>query len=178
MDQLVRLCKKNDSKAQKLIYNKFADTMFRVCFRYLKNEFDVEDVLINGFLKVFNNIKKFEYRDERSFKAWIKRIMINESLLYLRAKSKIKFTDDYNMNNIEEARVEDSNIDAEKIYQLLKELPDGYRTVFNLYVIEGYSHKEISSMLKINENTSKSQLSKARASLRKLMVKYELEYER
>lgn len=145
--------------------------MFGVCRRYIKNEQDAEDVMINGFFKVFTKIEQFN--EKGSFEGWIRRIMVNESLMFLRK---------YNMNlsielNETQAVTEmdaDSQIREEDILKLLDYLPIGYRTVFNLYVIEGFSHKEIAEQLGVSVNTSKSQLIKARKKLQQLILNDDL----
>lgn len=148
------------------MYDAFSPAMFGICRRYIKNEQDAEDVMINGFFKVFTKIHQFDGKG--SFPAWMKRIMINESLMFLRK---------YNMNLSVEIAENHAIIksDAEsvlvekEILKLLDYLPVGYRTVFNLFAIEGFSHKEIAEKLKISVNTSKSQLGKARKKLKQLM---------
>ena len=171
IEQILLSCIAGDSKAQKIIYERFAENMFRHCYRYVKNEQDAEDVLVNGFLKVYDNLSKFEYRGERSLQAWVKRIMINESLMFLRKNRKINFVDSEVLVNVGERETVNAQMAAEEIYALVLKLPTGYRTVFNLYVIEGFSHKEIANQLGITENTSKSQLSKGKAMLRRVLEK-------
>lgn len=173
-EQLIRLCKQGNSKAQKQLYEAYATPMFRVCCRYVKDQYEAEDVLIKGFYHVLTHLHSFEYRSEKSLAAWIKRIIVNECLMALRK------TNNFNLSSISddfEAMAEvdlDSNLSAEDIMALIVELPPGYRTVFNLYVIEGYSHKEIGEQLQISELTSRSQLSKAKAMLRILLTKNQL----
>lgn len=171
IEQILLSCIAGDSKAQKIIYERFAENMFRHCYRYVKNEQDAEDVLVNGFLKVYDNLSKFEYRGERSLQAWVKRIMINESLMFLRKNRKINFVDSEVLVNVGVRETVNAQMAAEEIYGLVLQLPTGYRTVFNLYVIEGFSHKEIANQLGITENTSKSQLSKGKAMLRRVLEK-------
>ena len=171
IEQILLSCIAGDSQAQKIIYERFAENMFRHCYRYVKNEQDAEDVLVNGFLKVYDNLEKFEYRGERSLQAWVKRIMINESLMFLRKNRKINFVDSEVLVNIGTHETVNAQMAAEEIYALVLKLPTGYRTVFNLYVIEGFSHKEIANQLGITENTSKSQLSKGKAMLRRVLEK-------
>jgi len=177
IEQLIHKCIEGDNQAQKQFYERFANKMFRVCYRYVKNEHDAEDMVINGFLKVFSHLNSFDYRGERSLEAWIKKIMINESLMFLRKNSKFKLVDDSYAANVGELEEISYQLAAEEIYALILKLPTGYRTVFNLYVIEGYSHKEIAEKLEISENTSKSQLSKGRALLRKILEKNGIHYE-
>ncbi|MEN7547065.1 sigma-70 family RNA polymerase sigma factor [Rapidithrix thailandica] len=176
--QLITCCRKNDSEAQKLLYEKYAPKMLRLCFRYTKNELDAEEVLISGFVKVFQHLDKFEYRGGKSFEGWVKRIMVNESLMLLRKRNNFNLVAESNAEQIEAQTYTDSNLAAEEIYALVLKLPTGYRTVFNLYAIEGYSHKEIAEQLNISINTSKSQLSKARAMLKKLLIKNGIHHER
>ncbi len=176
-NQLIKLCKKQQGSAQKALYDRYADTMFRICFRYVKNEHDAEDILINGFMKVFQNIEKFEPRGKGSLEGWIKRIMINESLMHLRKNTNFNLVSEANCKEIDADISLESNIAAEEIYKLIRRLPLGYRTVFNLFAIEGYSHKEIAEQLNITESTSKTQLRKARITLQKLLVENEMHYE-
>ena len=172
-DELINLCQKEDPKAQEILYDRFAIKMFRTCYRYLKNEQDAEDVMISGFVKVFKNIHKFENRHQYSLEAWIRRIMVNESLMLLRKNNQFTFVDEFPEIKSHDTILPDSNLRAEDLYKLVRQLPNGYRTVFNLYVIEGYSHKEIAGQLGVSENTSKSQLSKAKAMLRRLLASLE-----
>lgn len=153
--------------AQKALYDRFSVKMFRVCYRYLRNEEDAEDVLTNGFVKVFQNIKKFENRQAHSLEAWIRRIMVNESLMLLRKNNQFSFVNELPELEDNGQPLPDRDLQAEDLYELVRRLPTGYRTVFNMYVIEGFSHKEIAEHLSISENTSKSQLSKAKAMLRR-----------
>ncbi len=166
-EELINFCRKGDRKSQSILYQRFIPSMGRLCLRYLKNEDDTKQVLTEGFLKVFAGIKKFEYRGKESLEVWIKKIMINESLMLLR-KRKIFFVD-INDYEIFDNNSHDSNISADEIYRMIISLPDGYRTVFNLYAIEGYSHQEIGKMLGITESSSRSQLSHARKKLQQLV---------
>ena len=168
--KLISLCIKGDKKAQKLLYDRFANQMFRVCLRYTGNCTDAEDVLVIAFFKVFNNLKNFEYKGNNSLSKWIVTIMINESLMFLRKKRKFTFEEADN-SLAQVPNDEESEIDAEQIYQLILRLPDGYRTVLNLFVIDGLSHEEIANQLGISISTSKSQLSRARALLKDQLFK-------
>ena len=146
--------------------------MLGLCRRYVRGEQEAEDVMINGFMKVFSRIDSFE--EKGSFEGWMKRIMINESLGFIR-KHKAMYLE----TDIEEAdRQPDLDrlsgaLEANDLLKMINELPSGYRTIFNLYAIEGYSHKEIGELLGINENTSKSQLSRARAQLQVKLLETE-----
>jgi RNA polymerase sigma-70 factor (ECF subfamily) len=140
--------------------------MFNVCLRYMKNEEDAEDMLSQGFTRVFTNIKSFEYKEEQGLRAWIKRIVINECLMELRKHTNFLLVSEDEALDIGELDNNLERLDAEYIYQAILSLPPGYRTVLNLNIIEGFSHSEISAMLNINEGTSRSQLNKARKLLR------------
>ncbi len=177
IEQLLQDCIAGNNNAQKEFYERYADKMFRVCYRYVKTEMDAEDLVVNGFLKVFANLNKMEFRGERSLEAWIKRIMVNESLMFLRKNNRFQMMSDSTAAHIEDNSNIIGDISAEEIYALILSLPDGYRTVFNLYVIEGFNHKEIAQKLNISENTSKSQLCKGRALLRKLLEKNGIHYD-
>lgn len=166
---LIKACKRQNSKAQRTLYEKYASSMLGLCRRYIKGEMEAEDVMINGFMKVFMKIDLF--KGAGSFEGWMKRIMINEALGYIR-KNKAMYLE----MDIEAAEKEPdfdklfTELEAKDLLKMVNELPSGYRTIFNLYAIEGYSHKEIAEMLGINENTSKSQLSRARMHLQKKLL--------
>ncbi len=144
-----------------------------VCRRYVKTTEDAEEVLSNGFVKVFKNIKSFEGKG--SFEGWIRKIMVNEALNYIRYQKNlfVETGDDWPEHAHDEL---DEQNDAKEVMDLIDQLPVGYKTVFNLYAIEGYPHKEIASMLGISEGTSKSQLSKARKLLQDRITKNEYLY--
>ncbi|MEO9967793.1 MAG: sigma-70 family RNA polymerase sigma factor [Reichenbachiella sp.] len=168
--QLTDLCKAGDSMAQKALYEKYANKMMRTCLRYLNDEMEAEDAMIDGFMKVYSKIDTFEFRGKGSLEGWIKRIMVNESLMLLR-KRKMDQVELDKVHHLSSGRENaESQLMEETIVNVIQDLPNGYRTVFNMYVIEGYSHKEIGEKLNISENTSKSQLSKARASLSKSLT--------
>ncbi len=166
---LIRACKKHNAKAQRMLYDKYASAMLGLCKRYIRGEMEAEDVMINGFMKVFVKLDLFEGKG--SFEGWMKRIMINEALGYIR-KNKAMYLE----IEIEAADKEPdfdkllTELETKDLLKMVNELPSGYRTIFNLYAIEGYSHKEIADMLGINENTSKSQLSRARMHLQKKLL--------
>jgi RNA polymerase sigma factor (sigma-70 family) len=167
--ELIKACKKQNSKAQRVLYDKYASPMLGLCKRYIKGEMEAEDVMINGFMKVFTKIDLFE--EKGSFEGWMKRIMINEALGFIRKNKSM-----YLEIEIEAADKEPdfdklfTELETKDLLKMVNELPSGYRTIFNLYAIEGYSHKEIAEMLGINENTSKSQLSRARMHLQKKLL--------
>lgn len=169
---LINGCIRGDRQMQEELYNRFAGKMYAVCLRYANNAEDAQDLLQEGFIKVYKNLHRF--RAEGSFEGWIRRVFINSSIEHLRKKSLqvSKVTDK------EESTIEDGDITAldslaeQDIINLIQELSPGYRTVFNLYVIEGYSHKEIAEQLGISEGTSKSQLARARSILQKKVAQY------
>lgn len=138
--------------------------MFRLCYRYVREQQEAEDVLCKGFFKVFQHIGTFEDRGDASLQKWITRIMVNEALMFLR-KNKLELVSEDDAQAIPAGTRTDSAVEAEDLYNMVRALPLGYRTVFNLFAIEGYSHQEIADQLGISEGTSKSQLSKARAML-------------
>ncbi len=163
----VRLCQKQDRKGQYAVYQYYAGRMMAVCRRYLGQSPDAEDALQEGFMKVFTKIDQFT--EGKSFEGWIRRIMVNESLMKLRKNGAVYLKDidaTWDVGQPEDALMQ---LSTQEIEALIAEMPDGYRTIFNLYAIEGYSHPEISQMLQISEGTSKSQLSRARALLQAKM---------
>lgn len=161
--KLVKQCLKGDGRAQRDLYERFAPQMLSVCRRYVKNLEDAEEVLSNAFIKVFRKID--QYSGEGALGAWIRRIMINESLNFIRyQKNLFVEVEEENHHSLSHQSMQD-DMNADHLMAMIEELPLGYRTVFNLYAIEGYAHKEIGEMLGISENTSKSQLSKARRQL-------------
>ncbi|WDF60528.1 RNA polymerase sigma factor [Flavobacterium sp. KACC 22758] len=160
--KIIKLAVENNRQAQQQIYCRFSPKMLSVCRQYIKDIQLAEDVMITAFMKVFTNLKNFEHKG--SFEGWIRRIMVNECISYLRVQKKVKFAEDEFF--VEESFNEiDSQFTVEQIQYLIDALPDGYKMVFNLYAIEGYKHNEIAKMLGINEGTSKSQLSHARKML-------------
>ncbi|GAB2765411.1 sigma-70 family RNA polymerase sigma factor [Rhabdobacter roseus] len=181
--EIVRQCQRDNPFAQKRLYEHFANRMYRLCRRYVPDAFETEEVLMNGFLKIFRALGTFEYRSDDELEVWMKRIMVNEALMYLRRKvgQKAWSLDHPDLPEAEvphAAQETDADLQAEAIHDLILRLPHGYRTVFCLYAIEGYSHREIAALLGVSENTSKSQLSKARAMLQKLLIKNGYEQER
>ncbi|MCI4668518.1 MAG: RNA polymerase sigma factor [Bacteroidia bacterium] len=163
---LIKDCVKQKAKAQKELYDLFAPKMMSVCMRYVKSEAEAEDILQEGFLKVFLKIKKFQ--ESGSFEAWIRRIMANTAIDFIR-KEKHYLHQLEIKDEILPGQKEDivASLEAEKLMEIIQQLPDGYRWVFNLYAIEGYSHAEIGEKLGISESTSRSQYTRARALLKK-----------
>jgi len=171
-------CITGDRKAQKILFEHYSKGMLMLCRRYVKDEHNAEDMVVKGFYKFFATISRFEYTGPSSTGGWLKKIMINECLLFLRDKKNIAFA---NETSAAETVIEDNVIEkmsAAEIIQIINTLPDGYRLVFNMYVIEGYNHREIAELLQITEGTSKSQLSKARMLLQRSLQKGEILYEK
>lgn len=161
--------KKGIGKAQTLIYEQSCKSLFMLCLRYMKVQEDAEDAFCNGFSKIFQNLSKFEYRNPGSFEAWAKKIMVNECLLSLREKSRAPMMVEPQENEIVSDWTVLEKLSADDLFNLILALPEGYRTVFNLYEIEGYTHAEISEKLGISIGSSKSQLHKAKAFLRRII---------
>ncbi len=163
---LLRLIAGGDEKATGMLYSQYVRYLTAVCSRYIRSDEDVKDVLQDCFIKIFSSIKSFEYRGEGSLKGWMTKIVINETLKFIKRNSRLDFVE---LNNggmdmpDEEPQME--GIPSSVIYQMIRALPDGYRTIFNLYVIEEKSHKEIADLLNIKESTSASQLHRAKAIL-------------
>lgn len=166
--ELIALCIAQNRQAQHKLYNRYAPKMLSVCRHYIKDLEQAEDVMIAAFMKVFTNLKNFE--NKGSFEGWIRRIMVNESISYIRANKKIYFSEEENYTEAHYNSIE-SQFSVEEIQFLIDNLPDGYKMVFNLYCIEGHKHTEIAEMLGITEGTSKSQLSHARKLLQQQINK-------
>lgn len=170
--ELIERCKRNDRIAQKALYERFSSKMFGVCRRYVKTTENTEEVLMMGFCKVFQKIDM--YSGEGSFEGWVRRVMVNEALMFLRKNYRFNEHEEITEMPISavEVSIED-DLAARDILKLLEQLPTGYRTVFNLYVIEGYKHKEIADELGISINTSKSQLILAKKRLQDMIKESE-----
>ena len=170
--QLVAALKRGESRAHKVVYERYAGKMLAVCTRYCANRDDAEEVMIDGFMRVFEKIEQF--REDGSFEGWIRRVMVTASLMFLRKNKQWR-----QEVSIDDVTVEpdyawaDTAVNENDLLRMVNQLPDGYRTVFNLYAIEGYSHAEIAEMLGISEGTSKSQLSRARMLLQANIKKLE-----
>jgi len=166
-----------DERAMHTLYAQYIRYFTAICSRYIHDDEDVRDVLQDTFLKIFASIGTFQYRGPGSLKGWMTRILMNESLKFLQQQQRMKFVDLNEQMNIPDGDPPDtSDIPPSVIHAMIRELPDGYRTIFNLYVIEGKSHKEISTLLGIKENTSASQLSRAKALLADKIRKYKTNY--
>ena len=173
IEELIKRCKSGERKAQEALYKQFASKMLGVCMRYAKDKMEAEDMLQNGFIRVFQKIG--DYRGDGSFEGWVRRIMVHSSIEYYRKHHKMM-----QLVEIEESGDEPSvkplafaNLNARDLIALIQQLSPGYKIVFNLYAIEGYSHKEIGEMVGITEGASKSQLSRARTILKEQIAKME-----
>lgn len=168
---LVEGCRKNDRRYQEMLYRKFSGEMYSICLAYEDDRDKAKDILQEGFIKVFRSIRTFEYQG--SLKGWIRKIMTNTAIDYWRSSARSKFmlsidSVDYSQHPASE---EESN-DYHDLIRYVERLPVGARVIFNLYALEGYSHKEIAEKLNISEGTSKSQLNRARQILQKHLSEY------
>ena len=174
--ELIKEAKKGSAAAQKCLFDQLAEKMLTVCRRYIKNEEDAEELLLDGFYKFFKKISSFNYQGDAPLYVWMKKIMINECLMFLRKKNVFNIVTEAEVDDVSLQEDALNNLSADEIFKMIVQLPVGYRTVFNLYVIEGMTHVEIASLLGIAEGTSKSQLSKAKILLQKLLLQNDIEY--
>lgn len=169
---LIKGCLRRDRVSQQQLFDHYSSKMYAICYRYVKNPMEAEDILVTAFTKIFERIN--QYKGDGSFEGWVRRIMVNEALTFLRKSRNM-----YLETDLEQADLEPNynqlgdHLEAEDLLKIIQELPAGYRVVFNMYAIDGYSHKEIADHLGISENTSKSQLSRARVYLQKMLLEYE-----
>ncbi len=166
--ELINEIRAGSRAAEQLLFDETADRMMALCRRYLKKKEDAEESMLNGYLKAFTHIGHFEYHSDAAFYGWLKKLMINECLMFLRKKHVFTIEADLLHEQIALPADAFDRMQAADIRALIVQLPVGYRTVFNLYEVEGFTHAEIASALGIAEGTSKSQLSKARHLLQKL----------
>ena len=170
LDQLIQKCKKNDTKAQSDIYKLFSSKLFALCLKYSKNNVEAEDNLQDAFLTIFEKIS--QYKHKGSFEGWLKRIAINTALQRYRSKGVFNLV---NEDNVEDTAIEiedNDDLGIDFLLLIIQELPDRYRLVFNLYALDGYSHKEIAKMLDITTGTTKSNLARARMILKDKIENY------
>lgn len=163
LELLIEKCKKNDAKAQGELYMLFSSKLFSLCLKYSRNYAEAEDNLQDAFLIIFKKISQFENRG--AFEGWIKRITINSVLQKYRGKSVLNIVNEEKIEDVA-IEIEDEDVSIDFLLKCIQELPDRYRLVFNLYVLDGYSHKEIAEMLDISNGTSKSNLARARMLLK------------
>jgi RNA polymerase sigma factor (sigma-70 family) len=170
-DAIVHGCLKNDTTAQRELYNRYSPKMLAVCYRFAHNRDDAEDMLQEGFIKVFKQLHTFENRG--AFEGWIRRIVVHTCINIL--KKNKKFSESVNILHATGVQVREESVQgivqAKQVVECIRLLPVGYRTVLNLYAIEGFSHKEISQMLDIEESTSRSQFTRAKAMLEEILIR-------
>lgn len=163
--ELIEKCLARDPKAQEALYKRFASRMYSVCLRFARTTLEADDLLQEGFIRVFTFLK--DYRGQGSLEGWVRRTFVNTAINYYNQRAKDYAEVGYDKAESEQLLTEDAidQMSVDELLKLIQDLPEGYRLVFNLFVLEGYSHQEISTMLGITESTSKSQLSRARLSL-------------
>lgn len=166
---LIKKAAAADREAQERLYNKYAPKMLGVCRQYIKDLQFAEDVMVSAFLKVFKYLDTFKF--EGSFEGWVRKIMVRESITFLRKKQHIVFDDEVYERSTPKYITSTPDLDVEQVQLLIDALPEGYKVVFVMYAIEGYKHSEIAEQLKISENTSRSQLFKARKMLQEKLEK-------
>ena len=171
-DELIKGCVRRERNAQKRLYETFSSKMYALCCRYVKDSMEAEDVLVTAFTKILDRID--QYKGEGSFEGWIRRVVVNEALTYLRRHRSMYIETELEAADREpDYQLISDHLVEEDLLNMIQELPTGYRIVFNMYAIDGYSHKEIADQLSISENTSKSQLSRARVFLQKILAERE-----
>jgi len=168
MTELLEKLKRNDRKAQLEFYGRFSVLMFRLAYRYVNNEQDAGSIVNSSFFKIFSHITEFSYSGEKALTAWVKKIAVNESLMFLRQKISFCELDENSQEDTIILNACENNLNAEDYYQLIRRLPEDLRAVFNLHSIEGFSHKEIALQLGIKESSSRVYLTRAR----KLLQEY------
>lgn len=166
---LIQACIRQERKAQKMLYEQYAPLVMGICRRYLKSEEDAEDTLVETMYKVL--AKLAEFKSEGSFEGWIRRIAVNECLMSLRKNQRMSFSEDLQDFDMPTAATVTEQLNMEEILHALDSLPAGYRTVFNLYAVEGYKHREIADMMGISINTSKSQFALAKERMQAILQK-------
>ncbi len=170
LNKLIKQCANNNRKAQKEIYQLFAGKLFSICLKYSKNKQEAQDNFQDGFITIFNKIGQFKFKG--SFEGWIKRIMVNTVLLKYRSRRVLNIVTEEIPDEVV-VNIDDDEVSLDFLLNLIRELPERYRLVFNMYVLDGYSHKEISKMLQIAEGTSKSNLARARVILKQKIENYQ-----
>lgn len=169
LHQLIAGCLKQDRKCQKMLYKAFYGFAMGICLRYAGDRDEAADVMNQGFLKVFTHITKYDAG--RPFKAWLGKIMMNTSIDHYRANLKMAYTDDLDKaEHLSDSELPDRKLNYDDLLTMIQQLPQAYRTVFNLFAIDGYTHEEIAVMLNINTGTSKSNLHKARQKLKQMIL--------
>lgn len=169
---LINKCISGDRQAQESLYKYYAPKLKGICMRYARSLFEGEDIFQEAFIKVFNNLSSFNYKG--SFDGWVRRIVINCAIDHY--KKNLVFKNQFPYEDVNESEIDfveiADQLSVEELYEIINKLPEGYKLVFNLFAIDGYSHKEIAELLNISEGTSKSQLAKARRHIKDLLTKY------
>ena len=167
LDKVVKKAVNGDSPSQKYLYEKYKVLLYTLCLRYARDRSEANDILQEGFITIFKDLRQFQ--GNGNLGGWMRKVMVNTALQYLRKWKKEWFNEvsEHYENNYSVGEIAHSRLNMQELTCLIQQLPSGYRVVFNMFVIEGYSHKEIAEMLQINESTSKTQLFKAKAALRK-----------
>ncbi len=172
IDDLLEGCRRGERRAQEMLYRSLSSKMFAVCLRYAGSDAEAEDMLQNGFIKVFGSVASF--RGDGSFEGWIRRVIVNTAIeMYRKNARTLKTVDISEVYNAEQETFSMDRLEQRDLLKIIQLLPDGYRVVFNMYAIEGYSHKEIAEKLQISEGASKSQLSRARSWLKEKIKEME-----
>lgn len=169
LDQLIQKCKKNDTKAQSELYKLFSSKLFTICLKYCKNRAEAEDNLQDSFVTIFKKVS--QYNNKGSFEGWLKRVTINTALQRYRSKGVFDIVSEEKIEDVS-VDVENEDVSIDFLLNSIQELPDRYRMVFNLYALDGYSHKEIAEMLNITTGTTKSNLARARMILKEKVTNY------
>lgn len=177
-EMFIRQCCSGDKKVQRQLFEELYPWMFRIVYRYTARQAEAEDCVMKGFMKAFQNLERFRYEGTHSLFAWIRRIMVNESLMFLRQGHNFMLSLENDHAEIPVRNEALDKMDAEELNAVIMRLPTGYRTVFNMYVVEGYEHKEIAGILRISETTSRTQLAKAKHKLRAMLEQKELNHGR
>lgn len=164
LEKLIEKCKQGDLKAQSEVYQLFAGKLFALCLKYSKNYQEAQDNLQDGFITIFKKMHQYQFKG--SFEGWLKRIVVNTALQKYRKKNVLNLISDEFPDKIE-VEVDETTVSLDYLLRIIQELPNRYRLVFNMYVLDGYSHREIAGMLEISEGTSKSNLSRARQILKR-----------
>ncbi len=172
LEKLINKCKQQDIKAQSEVYQLFAGKLFALCLKYSKNYQEAQDNLQDGFITIFKKMDQYQFKG--SFEGWLKRIVVNTALQKYREKNVLNLISDEIPDEVE-VDIDESTVSLDYLLGIIQELPNRYRLVFNMYVLDGYSHRDIAEMLEISEGTSKSNLSRARQILKKKVEQNKLE---
>lgn len=175
LDELIQKCKKQDSRAQGELYKRYNRILFAICLRYSPNFTEAEDNLQDAFITIFKKVDQF--KGKGSFEGWMKRVTVNTVLQKYRKQQAYSLTNEERIADVEDETVEVSDIPLQFLLKIVQELPTQYRLVFSLYVLDGYSHKEIAEKLGIKEGTSKSNLARARGILKERIETYKSDLE-